>query len=204
MRIYFKIIEEVGKAMYSLKREERSSRLSDRSGERSLRISESLYNQLLSFTTIKGMTYCDKLCDSRMNNCNHSNNNNNDDDYNYNNFNSTNNASRKNVGNVEIKTNSKYKNNSLNMMSSCPIPNPIIIIDDDDDEIFVLEDKVNFINKNRIKDDINGKRKIRADSQEEEQKEGKNDLIFFAFFAFLHFFKFFSFLFFSVFCHFDG
>ena len=186
--LIFKKIEEVGKAMYSLKREERSSRLSDRSGERSLRISESLYNQLLSFRSVKGMTYCDKLCDSRMNNCNHSNNNNNNDDYNYNNFNSTNNASRKNVGNIEIKTNSKYKNNSLNMMSSCPIPNPIIIIDDDDDEIFVLEDKVNFINKNRIKDDINGKRKIRADSQEEEQKEGKKIFNFFCIFCIFAFF----------------
>ena len=59
-----KRIEEVSKTIDSLNREECSSKLSDHSGKRSLRLSQSLSDQLLIFSNIKGMTYCKKLSDS--------------------------------------------------------------------------------------------------------------------------------------------
>ena len=140
-----KRIEEVSKAMDSLGREECSSNFSDHSGERSLRLSKDLSDQLLLFSNIQGMVYCKKLSDSHtiFDRRNDNNNNNNDNDNNNNNNN---------------KNNNNINNNKNYRINSNPFAPPIIIIDDDDndddDEKISNEGKQKMIANQNI---INGK-----------------------------------------------
>ena len=114
-----KKIEEVSKVMDSLNKEECSSKLSDHSGERSLRISKSLSDQLLIFSNIKGMIYCKKLSDSH-------------ELYDQRNDNNIHNNIHNNIYNHGRNENKNEKMKSI--INSNTHAHPIITIDHDDED----------------------------------------------------------------------